>query len=407
MQKYIHRTLQSALTKSIGDFPVVILTGPRQSGKTTMLKHCLGDRYDYVSLDAPDVREAAASDPRGFLALHKAPVVMDEIQHVPELLSYIKEDIDANRQAKGGYVLTGSQNLLLLSRVSETLAGRAAVLHLMPLTMREQAGDPGRGFPWDCEQSALVDAVQTPLLPLWEGLVRGSFPELTGEPARDAVAWQASYVQTYLERDVRSVRQIGDLGSFQAFVRALAARSAQLLNLSDVARDMGISHGTARAWLSVLEATFQVILLRPYHANIGKRLVKTPKLYFSDTGVLCYLLGMTRPELAMSGPLRGQLFETLVVSEIFKSMLHTGSVPRMHFWRTATGVEVDLLIETPAGLVPVETKASATPRSAMARAIHALRQDLGAAVLPGYVIHAGDISLPMGAGTVAIPYRLL
>ncbi|MDP2872219.1 MAG: ATP-binding protein [Bacillota bacterium] len=406
MSHYIHRTLQSSLARAVADFPVVVLTGPRQSGKTTMVKHCLGDHYDYVSLDAPDVREAAAGDPRGFLALHKPPLVIDEIQHVPELLSYIKENVDANRQSKGGYVLIGSQNLLLLSRVSETLAGRAAVLRLMPLTMREQAGDPGRGLPWDTDCAAGCTA-PIRLLPLWDGLVRGSYPELTREPARDAVAWQASYVQTYLERDVRDVRQVGDLGSFQAFVRALAARSGQLLNLSDVARDIGVSHGTARAWLSVLEATFQVVILRPYHANIGKRLIKTPKLYFSDTGVLCYLLGMTRPELAMGGPLRGQLFETLVVAEIYKTMLHAGSAPRMYFWRTATGVEVDLLIETPAGLVPVETRASATPRSAMASAIHALRQDLGAVVLPGYVIHAGDVSLPMGDRTVALPYSLL
>jgi predicted AAA+ superfamily ATPase len=181
-----------------------------------------------------------------------------------------------------------------------------------------------------------------------------------------------------------------------------------LLNLADVARDIGVSHATARAWLSVLEATFQIILLRPFHANIGKRLVKTPKVYFSDTGVLCYLLGATSPQLAETGPLRGQLFETLVVTDTYKTLLHRGLVPRLHFWRTATGVEVDLLVETPAGLIPVETKASSTPRGEMTRAIHALRQDLGEeAVLPGYVVHAGDMVLPLGSGTVALPYSRL
>lgn len=376
MRPYIHRTLESALARAIADFPAVVLTGPRQSGKTTLLRHCLGDRYGYVSLDAPDIRESAARDPRGFLALHKPPVIIDEIQHVPDLLSYLKEHVDSDRDAKGAYVLTGSQNLLLLSRVSETLAGRAAVLHLMPLTMREQAGDPGRRLPWEGDSPA-GSRVQTPHASLWETVVRGSYPELTREPARDAWAWQASYVQTYLERDVRGIRQVGDLGTFQSFARAVAARSGQLLNLADIARDIGVSHATARAWLSVLEATFQIILLRPLHANIGKPLVKTPKVYFSDTGVLCYLLGVTSPQLAESGPLRGQLFETLVVTDTYKTLLHRGLAPRLHFWRTATGVEVDLLVETPAGLIPVETKASSTPRGEMARATHALRQDLG------------------------------
>jgi hypothetical protein len=238
-------------------------------------------------------------------------------------------------------------------------------------------------------------------------VVRGSYPELAREPNRDHVAWQASYVQTYLERDVRGLRQVADLGTFQAFVRTVAARTGQLLNVSDISRDIGVSVGTARAWLSVLEATFQVLLVRPYHANIGKRLVKTPKVYLTDTGLLCYLLGLTDPRLAMNGPMRGQLFETLMVVEVYKALLHQGLEPRLHFWRTATGIEVDLLVETTTGLVPVETKASATPRPEMAQSISALRRDLGDAIRPGYVIHAGDITLPLGGGTLALPYRLL
>jgi predicted AAA+ superfamily ATPase len=238
-------------------------------------------------------------------------------------------------------------------------------------------------------------------------MLRGGYPEPALHPRRDAALWHASYVQTYLERDVRSIRQIGDLGEFQRFLRALAARSGQLLNLADLSRELGIALNTAKAWLSVLEATFQVIVLRPYHANLTKRLVKTPKVYFIDVGTLCYLVGLRSPEHARQGPMAGALFETAVVSEVVKSLWHQATEPRVYFWRTATGQEVDLLIDTGDGLVPVEIKASATVRQEMSAGIVTLRRDLGGLVRDGAVVFAGTDVVPLGPGVKAIPFAEL
>jgi hypothetical protein len=227
---------------------------------------------------------------------------------------------------------------------------------------------------------------------------------LVAEPGRDITLWHSSYVQTYLERDVRSLRQVGDLISFQSFLRALAARTGQLLNLADVARDLGIALNTAKAWLSVLEATFQVIVLRPYHANIGKRLVKTPKVYFTDTGMLCYLAGLKDANHAAAGPLGGPIFETAVLLQIVKAFVNRGEEPRVHFWRTSAGVEVDLVVEIDQGLIPIEVKLSATPRPTMAAGIRAFREDLGEKAKPGFVVHPGDVQLPLAPGVVALPF---
>jgi predicted AAA+ superfamily ATPase len=240
----------------------------------------------------------------------------------------------------------------------------------------------------------------------WPALLRGSYPELAVQPQRDSVLWHSSYLQTYLERDVRALRQIGDLTSFQIFVRALAARSGQLLNLSEMARELGIAVNTAKAWLSVLEAGFQIIVLRPYFANLGKRLVKTPKVYFTDTGTLSYLVGLRDPEHAAVGPMAGAIFETAVLLEIVKTLWHRGERPALYFWRTATGTEVDLIVDTGGRLIPIEVKLSATPRREMAASIAAFRQLMGDAAAPGYVVHAGSVTLPIGPGVTALPLAL-
>jgi len=394
--------LEPVVKKAAREFPAVVLTGPRQSGKTTLLKHLFADSREYVSLEPPDVRAAANADPRGFLAMHPAPVIFDEVQYAPELLPYIKERIDAQRERRGQYLLTGSQNLLLLARVTESLAGRAAILRLLPLSQHEASGHPSQRLPW--EISRLRNS-EKPLSPqkMWAGFLRGGYPELAVEPNRDAGLWQASYVQTYLERDVRLLRQVGDLTLFQNFLRMLAARSGNLLSLSDLARDLGTAVNTVKAWLSVLEASFQVFVLRPYFANIGKRLVKTPKVYFTDVGTLCHLVGLRDPEHAMTGPMSGAIFETAVFSEIMKNLVHRGEMPHLHFWRTATGVEVDFIVESGGKLVPIEAKMSATPRPPMAAGIKSFRADLGQKAGKGFVVHAGDISLPLAPEIVAIP----
>ena len=400
MAKYLQRSLEPVLRRAAAEFPAVVLTGPRQAGKTTLLKHLFGEEYGYVSLELPDVRAAALEDPRSFLNRFSPPVIFDEVQFAPELLPYVKEKIDEKRDDAGQFILTGSQNLLLIEAITESLAGRAAILRLLPMSRREAFGRVEAPLAWEAEDDTGIQRAISPN-DLWREILRGGYPELVANSERDLRLWHAGYTQTYLERDVRSLRRVGDLSQFQSFLRALAARSGQLLNLSDLARDLGVAVNTGKAWLSVLEATHQIFIVRPYFANIGKRLVKTPKVYFTDTGTLCHLTGLRDPEHAADGPMAGPLMETAVLGEIVKTLTNRGLSPQVYFWRTASGVEVDFLVESGTVLIPVEVKKSATPRPAMATSLRTLQRDLRDRVGPAFLIHSGEGRLPLGDGVTA------
>ncbi len=404
MAEYLTRTLESVARRALTQFPAVVITGPRQAGKTTLIRHLTRETARYVSLDDPDVRAAAIADPRGFLAAFPAPVVFDEIQRVPELLPYIKTAIDAERNTPGRYILSGSQNLLLLEKVTESLAGRAAVLTLMPLSQREIDRQPAAEFPWESDgHSGTLNTARS----WFERLMRGSFPD----PALgnvDPTLWMSSFVATYLERDVRTMRNVGDLAGFDAFVRLVAARTGTTLDLTDLARTVGIAPNTAKAWLSVLVASHLVLLVQPYHANIGKRLAKRPKLYLTDVGLACHLTGLRDPEAAIAGPLGGALFETAVVTEVHRTLLHRGLPAEMYYWGIAGRSEVDLLVRHEGHLVAVEVKLNATPSPRFGDHIRRLFEALpGDTLAPGYVVTPGDSRLPLGASVQALPFARL
>jgi predicted AAA+ superfamily ATPase len=272
----------------------------------------------------------------------------------------------------------------------------------MPMSHWEVEGRPQSILPW--EAGKIPNRPAQPIQHLWEQIIRGFYPETITHPNRDVRLWQASYVQTYLERDIRNLSNVGDLTLFQTFLRALAARSAQILNLSEIAREIGISVNTAKNWVSILEASFQIFILRPYFANIGKRLVKSPKVYFIDTGLLCYLVGLRDIEHAAAGPMGGAIFENLVISELFKIYIHRGEEPALYYWRTAAGSEVDLVVETQGQLIPIEVKQSETVRIEMGKEIITFQKDFKEKSGQGYVIHPGEMVLPLGNRVVSLPF---
>ena len=335
----ITRAIEVQLRRLLAGFPIVTLTGPRQSGKTTLARAVFADR-PYVSLEEPDLRHLAVDDPRGFLAQFPDGAVLDEVQRAPELLSYLQTRVDADRRM-GLFLLTESQQFGLLSGVTQSLAGRTAFVELLPFSIPE------------LEQAGVRPAS------LDEMLFTGGYPPLydRGLRPRD---WLSAYVMAYVERDVRRLLKVQDLEIFQRFVRLCAGRSGQILHLTSLATDCGVTHHTAKAWSSVLEASYIVFQLRPHHVNFSKRLIKAPKLYFYDTGLLCWLLGIQEPGQLATHPLRGNLFETLVVSELIKAYFNQGERAPLYFWRDSNGNEVDVIADTGGQLRPIEIKSGQT-----------------------------------------------
>lgn len=335
----ITRTLASKIDSMAQTFPVVTLTGPRQSGKTTLCRMVFPD-HQYVSLEAPDVRRFAVEDPRGFFEQYQTPVILDEVQRVPELLSYIQVEVDA-RPVAGQYVLTGSANFALLESVSQSLAGRTAVAHLMP-----------------CGHDEIMRFTDPPT-ELFETIQAGSYPGIHDRGV-EPFDWYRAYITTTLERDIRQIVDVSDLGAFQTFLELTAGQVGQLTNFSRLGADAGVSANTAKAWLSVLETGFLVFRLRPFHSNLRSRATKTPKLYFNDTGLACALLGITQASQIRTHPLRGALFENWVVSEVQKARLNRGYHGAGFFLRNSKGFEIDLLLDIGARFIASEIKSGQT-----------------------------------------------
>jgi len=345
----IQRDIASKILELASKFPVVTLTGPRQSGKTTLLRHLFPEKK-YISLEDLDTREYATSDPRAFLESIPHGAVLDEIQRVPELFSYLQGVVDQHGIV-GEFILSGSQNFLLMERVSQSLAGRAAVLKLLPLSNKELSGTSF--FEQTLEQR----------------IFGGFYPRIYDKNI-SPVDFYASYTQTYVERDIRQMKNIHDLSLFTRFLKLCAARVGQLLNLSSLANDCGISHFTAQSWLSLLQTAYIVFLLQPHHENFSKRLTKMPKLYFYDTGLACHLMNLTESSQLQSHYTRGSLFENLMIMEIVKHYANLGIEAPVFFWRDKTGNEIDCLIEAPQGMHLVEMKSAKTYHSDFAKNIN-------------------------------------
>ena len=352
---YKPRAIEQDIQDALRTFPAVLITGSRQAGKTTLLRHLLPD-YEYVSFDTYSDLEGVKEDLPLFLSQHPPPVIFDEIQYAPEILRLIKGKIDDRRHHYGQFALTGSQVFPLMKGVSESLAGRIAIFTLYPFSWMELGIRP--------------DVRET-----LEGMVRGFYPEFIATSEISPFRWFDSFLMTYIERDVRNIRANINISLFQRFLRLLAARAGQLLNLSDLAKELGISQPTANDWLEILEATYVIHLLRPYHNNVSKRYVKSPKIYFVDTGLLCFLLGLHSADELARSPFLGHVFENMVILETLKRLSFSSRRYNLYFYRTLKGVEVDLLVESGGEIDAYEIKWSQSPDKSMISSLQTLKEE--------------------------------
>ena len=379
----INRKATDTVLRLCKGFPVVAITGPRQSGKTTLTRMIFPNK-PYVSLEELDARAFAESDPRSFLGRYPDGAILDEVQRCPELFSYIQSIVDLDRRM-GLYILTGSQQFGLRSKITQSLAGRVGMVQLLPFSHNELS------------EAGLAPA------DLEAAIYTGSYPPIYDREVAPA-DWYPGYVATYVERDLHQLIQVRDLKSFQLFLRMCAARTGQLLNLSSLANDCGITHNTAKAWLSVLEASYIVFLLQPHHRNFNKRLVKSPKLYFYDTGLVSWLLGIDDRSQITTHSLRGALFETWVVAELIKGRLNRGLTPNIYFWRDSTGNEVDVLAEQGEHLLPIEIKSGRTVTADFFTALNKWGQLAGDIAGPAHLVYAGD-DLQQRSKATVLPWQ--
>lgn len=402
---YHTRTLEKYFTQASRQFPVSLVTGARQVGKTTFLQHLIGNDRTYVTLDDPLVLNLAKNDPALFMQRFPAPLLIDEIQYAPELLPYIKMESDKRRKT-ALYWLTGSQQFHLMKGVSESLAGRVGIVQLLGFSRREMTGlsetsTPFLPLPKEIDRRLKSGGTVT-LKDLYNIIWRGSFPAMAISKNKDRDLFYRSYVQTYLQRDVRDLARVGDEMAFLRFLRTAAARTGQLLNLAEMARDVDISYNTAKSWLSILQASGLVYLLEPYFTNVTKRLVKTSKLYFLDTGLCAWLTEWSSPETLEAGAFSGAILESWIFVEILKSWLHSGQTPPFYYYRDKDGKEIDLLIIRDNTIYPLEFKKTSSPDKKAVQHF-SLLEKLNLKVGQGGVICLATQSLPINAGVSSIP----
>jgi len=400
---YLERTLSNIIKEAAATFPVVLLTGARQVGKTTLFEQCKEPERTSVTLDDPQVKWLAKNDPPLFLQIYPPPLLIDEVQYAPELFPYIKMTVDRIRK-KNLFWLTGSQPFNLMQEVSESLAGRVAILELYGLSQSEKCGQYDRPF-----LAETITAENRPALniySLYETILRGSFPELCTNHSLNRALFYSSYLKTYIERDIRQLIQIGDEHRFLTFVKAAAARTGQLLNYNDMAKDVDVSVNTIKKWISVLETSGLIFLLPPYYNNIAKRALKSPKLYFTDTGLCAYLCGWETAETLANGAMNGAIFETYVITEILKSYRHNGLFVNLFFYRDRDNKEIDLLIERNGLLYPIEIKRSASPKIDDVKHFKILSQ-LSIPAGKGTIICLYDKLLPLDNQTLIVPIAYL
>lgn len=399
---YVERTLSGPLAAASRQFPVILIPGPRQVGKTTLLRHAAGAERRYVTLDDPQARTLAKDDPGLFLQRFAPPVLIDEIQYAPELLPHIKMIVDT-RQQSGDFWLTGSQQFHLMQGVSESLAGRVGIVNLLGFSRRELAGHSERVEPFlpgDFETGD--DDQPLGLMDLYRHIWRGSLPRIALDAEVDRDLFYSSYVQTYLQRDVRALANVGDEMTFTKFLRAAAARTGQLLNLADMARDVDVSPNTAKNWLSILKSSGIIYLLEPYHSNVTKRLVKTPKLYFLDTGLAAYLTEWSSPETLEAGAMSGAILESWAVAEVIRSYWHAGRQAPIFFYRDKELREIDLVIFRDGTLYPIEIKKTTAPTKKDIRNFSVL-DHLDVPRGPGAVLCLTESPMPITETVWAIP----
>ena len=406
---YLKRTLQNTIKRVNQSFPVVLITGPRQVGKTTLFQELQKNQRTYVTLDDSNERALAQDDPALFLQRYSPPVLIDEIQYAPQLFPYIKIAVDKERKP-GMFWLTGSQQFHLMKNVAESLAGRVGILNLLGFSLAEEIGKPEMSIPFlpDSDQIKNRSKEIKPLtLPsLYKKIWRGSFPFMVLNDAKEWEVFYKSYVQTYLQRDIRDFAQISQERAFFNFLRAAAARTGQLINYADLARDVNVSEPTIKSWLTILRTCGLVYILEPYHTNRTKRLVKTPKLYFLDTGLCSYLTGWSSPQVLERGAMSGAIFETFVVAELIKSYWHNSKEPPIFFFRDHDKVEIDLIIEHDGMLYPIEIKKTASPSKDSIKNFSALNK-LAQPIGHGGIICLAEHHRPISSSVDIIPVGYL